>query len=351
MPTHLRSREGVALSLAIAKNLVQRLGGTLWAQSGSTVVGHPPADWQPRAEDVLLTLQGGCVVQFTILCNSTASPHLPVAVAMNSPSRPLIPLRVLLAEDNDLNQKITLMMLEKLSCTATVARDGQGALDALEEAEFDLVLMDVNMPVMDGLTATRQIRSLMGKTIPIVAVTASALPEDRDRCLAAGMDRVLFKPLRMEELAAVISHYQPQPSLRLPEPVLPPDAPRLNEHILTELLAVSGGDHTFIAEVIATFLGSTQELIPAMEQAFQERDYATLGRLTHRLKSNSASVGAIALEAICRKLEELIQDLAEDSAAHRQTRQLLGTLTQELRLSAQALDHQYDRLFPPHTRR
>ena len=119
---------------------------------------------------------------------------------MSSPSTPSSPVRALVVEDSPINQKVLTRLLENEKCVVTHAADGQQALDRLAEEEFDVVLMDVQMPVMDGLAATRQIREReanSGKRTPILAVTAGG---DRDSCLQAGMDDFLAKPVRPESL-------------------------------------------------------------------------------------------------------------------------------------------------------
>ncbi len=133
------------------------------------------------------------------------SPILPARdLGRNPPS--LQNVRVLLAEDNTINQKVTMRILEKAGCTADLARDGREAVAAMSKAAYDIVLMDCQMPQMDGYEATAMIRQgEAGRThIPIIALTAHALPEDRARCLAVGMDDYLTKPVRPEELVAAI---------------------------------------------------------------------------------------------------------------------------------------------------
>jgi CheY-like chemotaxis protein len=117
------------------------------------------------------------------------------------------PLRILLAEDNVVNQKVALLILHKLGYEADVAADGREVLDALQRQPYDLILMDVQMPEMDGLEATRQIRRTHSlPTQPrIVAMTANAMQGDRARCLAAGMDDYISKPMRAQELLAVLN--------------------------------------------------------------------------------------------------------------------------------------------------
>jgi CheY-like chemotaxis protein len=116
------------------------------------------------------------------------------------------PLRILLAEDNAVNQKLAIKVLERMGYSADVAGDGQQAIAALERQPYDLVLMDVQMPHLDGLEATRRIRQRWTDGRPwIVAMTANAMAEDREACLAAGMDGYLAKPIRVDELAAELA--------------------------------------------------------------------------------------------------------------------------------------------------
>jgi CheY-like chemotaxis protein len=120
-------------------------------------------------------------------------------------------LRVLLAEDNRVNQKVVIGILKRAGCTFSVVENGERALEAIQEGGFDVVLMDCHMPVMDGYTAAGRIRDLEGPAgrVPIVALTAGALAEDRDRCLEAGMDHFLAKPFRADDLLNLLAALQP----------------------------------------------------------------------------------------------------------------------------------------------
>ena len=122
-----------------------------------------------------------------------------------------VPLRILLAEDNQVNQKVALRMLERLGCSADVAANGLEVLEALERVRYDVILMDVQMPEMDGLEATRQIgaRYEASERPWIIAMTANAMAGDRERCLDAGMDDYLSKPVRMEELGVALQRCLP----------------------------------------------------------------------------------------------------------------------------------------------
>jgi CheY-like chemotaxis protein len=142
----------------------------------------------------------------TVLLGGTAQPAAQAATATEPMTAEHRPLRILLAEDNAVNQKLALRLLGQLGYEAQVANDGQQALDALERSEFDVVLMDVQMPELDGLEATRRVRRQWpDRPIRIVAMTANAMAGDREACLAAGMDDYISKPIRPAELSAALA--------------------------------------------------------------------------------------------------------------------------------------------------
>jgi len=210
-------------------------------------------------------------------------------------------LRILLAEDNAMNQKVALRLLERLGYGADVATNGLEALAALERQPYDVVLMDVQMPELDGLDATRQIceRWPAENRPHIIAMTANALPEDREACFAAGMNDYVAKPIRAEELVA---------ALKRAKPLSTDGAGREDGDVKLDAAALGnlrdlGGDD-FLGEVIDAFLGDAPELIATLRRSLEEQNTEELRRSAHTLKSNGATLGAEEFAELCRTLEQ-----------------------------------------------
>jgi PAS domain S-box-containing protein len=236
----------------------------------------------------LLTDDGGA--------DSAVEPERPGAAASSS-------LRILLAEDNVVNQKVALRLLERLGLTADVATNGLEAIEALERRTYDVVLMDVQMPELDGLDASRRICARWPETRPrIVAMTANALPEDREACFAAGMDDYVAKPIRPDALAEALKRVRPpRPAAARSESV-----PRVDGTALDSLREVGGDD--FLGEVIDTFLADVPTLLETLRNALAEGDAAEVRRAAHTLKSNGATLGATDFAEVCRTLEQRAKD-------------------------------------------
>ncbi|MGB9901917.1 PAS domain S-box protein [Methanothrix sp.] len=232
-----------------------------------------------------------------------------IAVA-GEPEDPVAPhdlgesdLRILVAEDNPVNLKVVLMMLSHLGYRADTARNGLEVLRALEHRDYDLVLMDVQMPEMDGLEAARRIREMKGYEGPrIVAITAYAIEGDRERCIAAGMDDYISKPVTMEKLKAAIENVKG---------VLDPmTLSRLRE--LQE-----PGEPDVVAELGEIFLSNAPSRIASMHEALEKNDPHALYRAAHSMKSASASIGALHLSRICAEIEELVREARLDGVEER----------------------------------
>ena len=219
------------------------------------------------------------------------------------------PLRILLAEDNTVNQQIALLVLESMGYRADVASNGLEAVAAVASLPYDVVLMDVQMPEMDGLEATRQIRARPPSTgAPhIIAMTANAMQGDREACLAAGMDNYLAKPIRPEELAVALTKAPSHADASAAAVVLDSAA-------LERLRAIAPSAEMF-DRLVVSFLDNGASLLVQLAEAVGSDDIAVLLRASHTLKSNAASFGATELAELCGALEAKGRSGITDGAA------------------------------------
>jgi len=220
-----------------------------------------------------------------------------------SPARAAAPLHVLLAEDNAANQHLARRLLEKRGHAVTVVANGREAIDAVRCRRFDVVLMDVQMPEVDGYEATAAIRAGEtpgGRRLPIIALTAHAISGDRQRCLQAGMDDYLSKPIRKEDLYDMIERWGAAPAAPQtdhgPDPQThatePGDALQLAAVDLARLKGLAGDDPDLIGEVAEIFLAESEDLMQAIRDSLAEGDAETLSKAAHSLKGSVANFGA-----------------------------------------------------------
>jgi CheY-like chemotaxis protein/HPt (histidine-containing phosphotransfer) domain-containing protein len=235
-----------------------------------------------------------------------------------------LPLNILLVDDNSTNQKLGLRLLQRLGYRADVAANGAEAVQAQKRQEYDVLLMDMQMPVMDGLEATRQIRGMAtAVTQPyIIAMTANALEEDREACTRAGMDDYVSKPIRVAALVEALKRSpsaknkaaQPMPTTLdiTPPPPTNPAAdettPVLDPAALAQLLEIIGGEPAYLHELIDSFLEDAPQLIADIEQGMAHGDATAVRLAAHSLKANAADFGAMQLRDDCATLENVAKN-------------------------------------------
>ncbi len=217
--------------------------------------------------------------------------------------------RILVAEDNAVNQKVTVHMLEKLGYRANVAANGIEAVEALEQIPYAMVLMDCRMPEMDGFEATRRIRDREqggGGRIPIIAMTANAMQGDRERCLAAGMDDYVSKPVRLEDLAAAVSRHTSRAGELRPLPARA--EPTAGDAVVdaAELVDRLDGNVVLLDKVIRLFLDDCPRLLAQAREAMARGDCAQLEHAAHTIKGAAANLSAKRAVAAARRLEVLV---------------------------------------------
>ena len=215
--------------------------------------------------------------------------------------------KILLVEDNLINQKVALGLLEKFSLSADVAENGEKALQALTERDYDLVLMDCQMPVMDGYQATQAIRNaktpVRNPSIPIIALTANALQGDRDKCLAAGMDDHVAKPINPQRLSDVLRHWLKESPADQSQHEDTEVSDEKTIFSREELLGRLLGDEDLVKTVLDGFLGELPKRIEALKQALEQNDAPVVRNQAHALKGAAANISAATLREAAYQLE------------------------------------------------
>jgi len=228
--------------------------------------------------------------------------------------------RVLLVEDNAVNQLVALGQLRRLGHECIVAARGSEAIDAIRDGSFDLVLMDCQMPDMDGYEATRRIRQMGGTAgrTPVIAMTAHALPGEREKCLSAGMNDYLAKPVSLEQLGAVIRLWASKPSTasspNVPDMMEDDDRHVLDRERVASFMAISRTQRGFLDGLVKAFRQDVPSRLDALRAAIASADAHELALAAHALKSSSGSVGAKRMYAIAAALEDKARDGRIDGA-------------------------------------
>ncbi|WP_075062319.1 response regulator [Ornatilinea apprima] len=262
-------------------------------------------------------------VLYNAILQSVSETHIPVHHIHNTTSSELdanlaekIPLRILVAEDNPVNQKLAQRILEKMGYQSDLVANGLEAIEAVHRQHYDLILMDVQMPEMDGLDATREIIREFGQQHRprIVAMTANAMRGDREACLTAGMDDYISKPIRLAELQEILIRWGDQnfidttPS-ETQSAMVPPDV--FNPDTLQMLQKLG---HSAYQELIKIYLSESNLLVERIHSALAEQDLLTISRLAHNLHGSSINMGLDQVAGIARGLE--------NAAAHAQSADL-----------------------------
>ena len=290
--TTARLYGGTGLGLSICKNLIEMQGGELWVES------H---------------VNAGTTFRFIVPYKIYEPPVKEEKIKLVTNYKSLGLRKILVAEDVELNQFLAKQIMQSWGFEVTIADNGRKALEVLQQKDFDLVLMDIQMPEMDGIDATQNIRKLPNDkkaTIPIIALTANALKGDSERYLQAGMNDYLSKPFTEESLFNVIKRNLPQvaviatPAEFKEEPVIA--AIEINSSSLYDLSmvrSVSGGDEEFIKKMVQLFIDTVPPGLADLHEALADKQWQRMGKIAHKLKSTIDSMGISALRDEIRFIE------------------------------------------------
>jgi signal transduction histidine kinase/CheY-like chemotaxis protein/HPt (histidine-containing phosphotransfer) domain-containing protein len=264
------------------------------------------------------------------LGNALADEAITTQQTQPEPAAPTLSGHILLGEDNAVNQEIALLMLQSMGCTVTVAQNGREVLEHAQRSRYDVILMDCQMPEMDGFEATTRIREWerheSRAPMPIIALTAHATPGDREQCLAKGMNDYIAKPFSMEQLQTVLTTWlssipttdiqqlpaSSQSSLRPSIPSASASAPDSDATFIVDRNAwksITGlqrpGNPDVLAQILSLYLADSHEVVATIRQGMANENAQVVSQAAHSLRSRSAMLGAVSLSKLCRQLEDL----------------------------------------------
>ncbi len=286
---------------------------------------HDTADREYRPDAIgLKPIRAALLANLVDQVLTGKTPHAPSTKSSPQPLQTFRGNKILLVEDNPVNQRVAQRTLQNLAAEVTIANNGAEALERIAAANFDAVLMDCQMPVMDGFTATRRIRALESsrgaKRLPVIALTANVMSEDREKCVAAGMDAHLGKPIEVAQLIEALSRFLKAPA----------SAPAIDRGALKEL---TGGDAEFERELAETFVSSGDQCLAEIIAALNASDFDTIRKRAHSLKGASANIHARELSQAASSLENAVRENALPAISSLVTdlREKLAAVNAELR--------------------
>jgi CheY-like chemotaxis protein len=295
-----RKYGGTGLGLTICKTLVGLMGGRIWADS---IVG--------KGSDFYFTVK----TKETKIVETKVKETRPKSQASDKPNFEMgkqLPAKILLVEDNEINRLLATKLFNRIGYQIDSVNDGGDAVVAVGKTKYDVVFMDIQMNVMDGFEATKQIRMKYGQLGPvIIAMTAFASPEDRKACLDAGMDDYVSKPITIDDLERMLVKWvkNPNPEVTI-KTTVKSAAPLAGKSDTLDLATVKrlveigkASDKNFTAQLLEMFALQVPKLIATINDALNRNDLDTVWKSAHKLKGTCLNIGAVKISALCKEME------------------------------------------------
>ena len=276
-----RQYGGTGLGMSICKDLIELMGGEIMVESTKGV---------------------GTTISFVVEFAKGTVTDLPSRQNVYINNDVLAHKKILVVDDNNMNRLVAKTILNNFGVITTEAANGKEAVEQLKASVVDLVLMDIQMPVMDGIEATKVIRREISNSLPLIALTANAIKGDNEKCIAAGMNAYVSKPFKEEDLLKAVAFWlsETQSIQRSTANVKRP-----KRYDLSAIRSISRGNEGFVVKMVGMFIEQTPRQILEMEQRFHEGDYKSMGAIAHKIKPSIDNLGIVSLKDPIREIEQI----------------------------------------------
>ncbi|WP_231491346.1 PAS domain S-box protein [Pedobacter sp. Leaf170] len=278
-----RKYGGTGLGMSICKELIEQMGGEIFVDSVKGV---------------------GTTISFVIEFPKGKSDDVPEKAETTFSEDFLLGRKVLVTDDNDLNRLVASILLLDYGATVMVAENGEIALDMIEKETFDVILMDIQMPVMNGYDTTRKIRK-MGNNIPIIALTASAIKGEKEKCLSMGMNDYITKPINEEDFLKTIDKWIKQDDGNVSNLEIMEEEPETALYDLSTLRQISKGREAFVKKMVDMFCEQTPLSVKEMIDAYHDNDFQQMGAIAHKIKPSIDNLNISSLQKVIRDIETI----------------------------------------------
>lgn len=279
-----RQYGGTGLGMSICRDLVELMGGEIVVESKKGI---------------------GTAISVVIEFEKGDSRNLPVKQTFAFDANMLENKKILVVDDNQMNRLVAATILKNSGAIISEAVNGQEALDVLADTEIDLVLLDIQMPVMDGMEAIGIIRKKISTTLPVIALTANAIKGDNDKCVEAGMSAYLSKPYKEKDLLNIVAYWLNESNEMKPVRSVEANEAENKLYDLSALEALSRGNESFVKKMVGMFVEQAPQMITEMEAMYLQGNYKAMGSIAHKLKPVIDNMGIASLKEPVREIEKI----------------------------------------------
>lgn len=279
-----RQYGGTGLGMSICKDLLSLMGGEIMVESKKGV---------------------GTTISFRVELEKGTNADLPAKQNNFINSNMLADKKILIVDDNNMNRLVAKTILNNYGAVTSEAVNGKDAIELLRSTKVDIVLMDIQMPVMDGMEATKIIRKEISTSLPMIALTANAIKGDNDKCIAVGMNAYLSKPFKEEDLLNAVAFWLEEGNISLAKTAEVSAEKGGDLYNISSIRTISRGNEEFVLKMVNMFIEQTPVQFKEMESSYHQSDYKAMGAIAHKLKPNIDNMGIVSLKDAIRQIEKI----------------------------------------------